>query len=419
MMPFELFVAYRYLKSKRKEGFISLITLISVGGVTIGVAALIIVLSVMNGFESEVRSRLIGINTHLKVRTFRTIEHDGMETYTAVEHILKDVPQIKAMSPYIDGRGLLMSKHENTAVIFRGIETETAVKVSSILDNVIYGELKLDEVAAPESDEDQRPLPGILLGLSVADRMAVSIGDKVSAASFSGMKNFMQMPRMKQFRVAGYFESGLYEIDNNMAFISIESAQQLFNMGTKVSGIEVKLDNYMHAKAVADTVRDKLGYPYRAETWFDLNQNLFRWMEIERWAAFLILSLIIMVAAFNIVSTMIMVTMEKIRDIGILKSMGATNLGIRRIFTYEGLFVGILGTILGNVFGYGLCWLQYTYKFLALPGDVYFINWLPILMKWQDFIMISAASVLITYIAAIYPAVKAAKHDPVESIRYE
>ena len=416
-MPFEFFVAYRYLKSRRKVGFISIITLISIAGVAIGVAALIIVLSVMNGFESEVRSRFIGINTHLKVRTFH---HQGMESPELVEKMIGDIPQIRAMSPYIDNRGLILSQsRNNTGIILRGIDPKTATKVSSILDNIIYGELYLgDNVPPPEDEENGKPLPGIVLGYTLADRLMVSLGDKVTVASFVGITNFLQPPKMKQFRVAGYFESGLHEIDYNLAFVSIKSAQELFNMENRVSGIEIKLDNYNHAEAVADTIRARLGYPYAAETWFDLNQNLFRWMEIERWAAFLILCLIIMVAAFNIVSTMIMVTMEKIKDIGVLKSMGATSLMVRRIFTYQGLIVGILGTLIGNIIGYGLCWLQYTYRFFSLPGDVYFINWLPILMRWQDFTMISIASILLTYLAAIYPAINASKQDPVESIRY-
>ncbi|HPM60572.1 MAG TPA: ABC transporter permease, partial [bacterium] len=228
-----------------------------------------------------------------------------------------------------------------------------------------------------------------------------------------------QMPQMMQFRVTGYFQTGLFEIDDNFAYISIESAQRLFHMGDKVNGLEIRLDDYEKAEIVAKRITDQLGYPYRVVTWQDMNPNLFAWMKIEKWAAFVILSLIIMVAAFNIISTLIMMTMEKTKEIGILKSMGATTGSIRRIFTFEGLFVGVVGTILGNLVGYGLCWAQQSYKLFALPSDVYIISWLPVLMKWGDFFAISIAAVLITFLASVYPAAHAAKLDPVEALRYE
>ncbi|HQG44130.1 MAG TPA: ABC transporter permease, partial [bacterium] len=290
-----------------------------------------------------------------------------------------------------------------------------AVKVTDIGKNINYGALQLGPVTA----ENEAALPGVLLGFNLADKLVVTLGDKITIASFANVTQFGQMPQMMQFRVSGYFQTGLFEIDDNFAYISIESAQKLFRMGDKVSGLEVKLDDYEKAETVAKRITNKLGYPYRVVTWQDMNPNLFAWMKIEKWAAFLILSLIIMVAAFNIISTLIMMTMEKTKEIGILKSMGATTGSIRRIFTFEGLFVGISGTLLGNLVGYGLCWAQQTYKLFALPSDVYIISWLPVLMKWSDFVMISVAAVLITFAASVYPAAHAAKLDPVEALRYE
>jgi len=411
-MSYELFIALRYLKSKRKTGFISLITYISVAGVVIGVAALIIVLSVMNGFESEVRSRFIGVDAHVKVRTFH---HKGLANYQSVMKQIENIPHIKAMSPYIANKGLILSKEETTGLLIRGIDQKSAINISDLGKNINFGKLEL----GPVKTESGRELPGIVLGFHLADRLAVTLGDKVTLASFAGVKRFGQMPNMAQFIVTGYFETGLYEFDDNLVYISLSSAQKLFQMGDNISGIGLRLDNYEHAGVVADEIRNRLGYPYAVETWFDLNKNLFAWMQIEKWAAFIILSLIIMVAAFNIVSTLIMVTMEKTKDIGILKSMGATSASIRRIFTFEGLFVGVVGTAIGSVIGYGLCWAQLKYKFFALPMDVYIINWLPIQMKWTDFTMITVASIFITFIASVYPAHKAAKLDPVAAIRYE
>lgn len=411
-MSYELFIALRYLKSKRKTGFISLITYISIAGVMIGVAALIIVLSVMNGFETEVRSRFIGVDAHLHVRTF----HDrGVENWPALEREIGPQPEIQAISPYIFNKGLVKSREATTGILVRGIDPESAVKVTDIGKNINYGALQL----GPVEKEDEPTLPGIVLGFNLADKLVVTLGDRLTIASFANVTQFGQMPQMMQFRVTGYFQTGLFEIDDNFAYISIESAQKLFQMGDKVSGLEIRLDDYEKAGAVAAKINNRLGYPYRVITWQDMNPNLFAWMKIEKWAAFVILSLIIMVAAFNIISTLIMVTMEKTKEIGILKSMGATNASIRRIFTIEGLFVGIVGTVLGNFVGYGLCWAQHTYKLFALPSDVYIISWLPVLMKWSDFFMISAAAILITFAASVYPAAHAAKLDPVESLRYE
>ncbi len=411
-MSYELFIALRYLKSKRRTGFISLISYISVAGVMIGVAALIIVLSVMNGFESEVRSRFIGVDAHVKVRTFND---RGIEDPEAIMERIKGTPHVTAMTPYVHKKGLIRSKSETTGVIIRGIDPATVESVTEVKNSINYGTLDVGLTTV----EDGRQLPGIVLGFNLADRLMVSVGDKVILASFEDVTRVNQMPQMMQFVVTGYFSTGLFEFDDNMAYISNEAAQKLFRMGSKVSGIGIRLDHYQNAPIVEKLLTDKLGYPYRVLTWFDLNQNLFAWMKIEKWAAFIILSLIIMVAAFNIVSTMIMVTMEKTREIGVLKALGATSRSIRRIFTFEGLLVGVIGTVIGCIVGYALCWAQYRWRFFSLPNDVYIIDWLPIAMKWTDFVMVATAAVLITYLAAVYPAARAAKLDPVSAIRYE
>ncbi len=411
-MSYEFFIATRYLKSKRKTGFISLITYISILGVIIGVAALIIVLSVMNGFESEVRTRFIGVSAHVQVST---IHDQGLgDAADMIQQLLK-VPHVHAASPYIENKALIMSREASTGLLIRGIEAESAVKVNDIGKSINFGKLELGLI----EHDGERPLPGIVLGYNLADRLMVTLGDVVTVASFTGIRHVLQTPHMVQFRVAGYFETGLYEFDDNLAYISVESAQRLFQMGTKVTGIELRLDHYQNAHAVAKEINVRFPPPYRTQTWFDKNQNLFAWMEIEKWAAFLVLSLIIMVAAFNIASTLIMVTMEKTKEIGILKSMGATSGSIRRIFTFEGLVVGAVGTILGCAIGYAVCWAQVTYRFFALPSDIYIINWLPVIMKWSDFVLISLAAIGISFIASVYPAHKAAKLDAVLAIRYE
>ncbi|MGH7492290.1 MAG: lipoprotein-releasing ABC transporter permease subunit [bacterium] len=415
-MPYELFVARRYLRSKREVKFISLITYISIAGVAIGTAALVIVLSVMNGFESEVRSRIIGFDAHLKIKTF----HDqGLQDFQGVLDKIKDVPHILAYAPYIHDKALILAqgKDRKEGVIIKAIDPETEGNVTDVVKNINYGTLNLGLI----EKEGERPLPGILLGYALADRLMAGLGDKVTLLSAAGMNmsGFGGMPNALQFRVAGYFETGLYEYDNNVAFIGIPEAQRLFEMGNRVTGIQLKLEDMHQADAVAKVIEDRLKYPFTTQTWFAVNKNLFSWMQFEKWIAFIILSLIIIVAAFNIVSTLIMVVLEKTKEIGILKSMGSTNRSVMRIFMFQGLVGGVLGTAIGLSLGFALCWAQLKYKFFSLPADVYIISALPVIIRPLDFVTVGMAAILISFLATIYPAYRAARLDPVQAIRYE
>lgn len=415
-MSYEYFVAKRYFQSKRRTGFISLINYFSIAGVMIGVAALIIVLSVMNGFETEVRSRIIGFDAHIR---FRSFHYKGVDNYQEFVNRLKNFDHVSALSPYIQERAMILNEDNRDLILVKGINPETAVNVSDVGTNIVWGELNLDTVRV----EDEQPLPGIVLGKSLALNLDVQLNDKVHLASFVNTQNIsmQQMPLVKGFRVTGFFETGLYDYDRNFGYVSIETAQQLFKLGTKVSGIEIMLDK-MNLEIVSNAAKqmsDTFGYPYLAETWIERNKNLFSWMQIEKWAAFIILSLIIMVAAFNIISTLIMVVMEKKREIGILKSIGASSKSIMRIFVYQGVISGLVGTLLGCIIGFVLCWSQLTYQWFSLPSDIYFINALPIEMKIFDFVMIGFAGIMLCLLATLYPSWKAASLDPVQAIRYE
>ena len=412
-MAYEFFIAKRYLRSKRKTGFISLITYISMMGVMIGVAALIVVLSIMNGFESEVRSRIIGFGAHIRLRTFH---NEGLEGYKKIVKQIENINHIIGISPYIDEKGLIISKNRRSGVVIKGVDPNTIGQVSDIENDVIYGTFDIGEVKT----DGQKPYPGIVLGRYLADKLGVGLGDHVQILSPMGLSPLIsKIPHLRTFKVTGYFESGLFEFDDVFAYIAIKEAQLLFEMKKKVSGLEIKLDDLNFADNVSNKIDDLLGYPHTTVTWFEMNKNLFSWMQIEKWSAFVILSLIIIVAAFNIVSTLIMIVLEKTKEIGILKSMGATSNSIMKIFMFEGLFGGTIGIVLGCVIGFALCWSQLKYQYFSLPSEVYIISALPVLMKVMDFVFITLAAILLCFLATIYPAWKAAKLEPVEAIRYE
>lgn len=414
-LPYEFFIARRYLKARSKTGFINLVTYISISGVAIGVAALIIVLSVMNGLEYEVRSRIIGFDAHIRLRRYH---FEDVTAYPEIMQTIEGVPHVIGMSPYIDEKGILRKKgsgNYSDGIMLRGADSKSIHEVSDITDNIVYGSFEL----GPVPQEEGNDIAGIVVGRYLADRLFLDIGDTVILFNITDISSMFQLPDVRPFIVTGYFETGMYEYDNTFAYISIEAAQDLFRMGDAVSGIEIRLDDLYKANTVVEDIDNRLGFPYFAETWFDMRRNLFHWIQLEKWAMFIILCLIVLVAAFNIISTLIMVVMDKTREIGILKSMGATSRSIRNIFLYESVVVGIIGTVIGFGIGYALCWAQIKYHFFSIPGDIYFVNTLPVKMQILDFSLIGTASMLICLLAGVYPAKRASDLIPVEAIRYE
>ncbi len=411
MASFEYFIARRYLGAKRKTGFISIITYVSIAGIMIGVTALILVLSVMNGFEQEVRSRLIGADAHVRIRKYF---NKPIEKPDSVLNIIRSHKEVVGASPAINEQAMIKSSSYQRPAGIKAIDKNTADEVTEITANIVSGELDFSEKMI-----EGRKLPGIVLGRYLADGLlAMGIGDIVSVWSMPKEGGFFTQPRIMQFYVAGLVEFGYYEYDKVFAYVSIEDAQKLFGMDG-VTWIEIKLNDYEKAGEVGNAIAEQLGYPYVALSWFEMHRSLFSWMEIEKWGAFVILSLIIMVAAFNIISSLVMVVMDKTREIGILKSMGATSASIMKIFLFEGLLVGIIGTVLGCAIGYGVAWLQLEYHLISLPSDVYLIDALPVKLRLLDFISIGSISMALSLVASVYPAYKASRLIPVEAIRYE
>lgn len=409
-MSFEFFIAKRYLKSKRKTKFVSVITLISIGGVLIGVTALDFILSMMNGFEKEVRSRIIGTTAHISV--FATY-NEGIDNYEQLISQIKESKHVVDVAPFIYYKAAIASKSGSDGILVRGIKPEKEILVTDLQRNLKIGSLELEA----EGDEP----PGILLGATLADRLGVELGDPVVLFSLKegSLTSGWSTPKATKLKVRGIFETGMYEYDASLVYISLSTAQKLFNMGNRITGLQIKLDDLYQAEKVARELENKLGVHYYALDWMHMHKNLFSWMTLEKYAMFIVLSLIVAVAAFNIISTLIMVVIEKRKDIGILKSMGSTNFSIMKIFMFEGLVVGAVGIILGSGFGYLLCWIQKTFNLISLPAEIYFINSLPVEMRPLDFILVAFAAMVLTFLATVYPARRASQLSPVEAIRYE
>jgi lipoprotein-releasing system permease protein len=414
-MSYEMFIGLRYLRAKRKQTFVSLITLISIAGVMVGVTALIVVIAVMNGFKEDLRDKILGVTSHVVISRF-----DGnISKYQEVRAKVEEVSGVNAATPFIYTQVMISSRKAMSGAVLRGIEPKTASKVINLPKNLRAG--SLEELEAENKPEGMRSTPGIILGNELARNIGASRGEPVTVISPLGrLTPLGRVPRSQTFRVAGIFDSGMYEYDSTIAYVSLWAAQRFLGIGDRVTGIEVRVDEIYEADRVAKAIGKALdGYPYWSRDWMRMNKNLFSALKLEKIVMFIILTLIILVAAFNIVGTLIMVVIEKTRDIAILKSMGATRRSIMKIFMIEGAVIGLVGTLLGLLGGYTLCKLLATYKFIELPSDVYYISTLPVQMNPLDVALIALAAIVITLAASVYPAWQASRFDPAEAIRYE
>jgi lipoprotein-releasing system permease protein len=408
-MRFEAFLAIRYLKAKRKQAFISVITVISVVGVMMGVTALIVVLSVMNGFREDLMGKILGVNSPLVVLSYE----GAFPNYDRVAKEMRSVEGVVATTPFIYSQVMVSGQGSVSGAVLRGIDTSTAGKVIAIDRMIKRGSLK-------SLDTLHDGLPGIIMGKELAKMLAVQPGDTVTVVSPMGkLTPVGRVPQSRRFMVTATFDSGMYEYDATMVYISLKEAQDFIGLDDRVTGVEAKVADIYKADQVSAAVTKKLGYPYWAKDWKQMNRSLVSALKLEKMAMFVILIMIVLVGALNIISTLVMVVMEKNKDVAILRAMGATQKSVMTVFMLQGLLVGVVGTLTGLGAGLGLCELLAKYKFIELPSDVYYISTLPVRVEMWDVVLVIAAAMVISFLATIYPSWHASRLNPVESLRYE
>jgi len=416
-MKYEWFIGLRYLKARRQETFISLITVISILGVMIGVMTLNIVMAVMTGFEETLRDRLLGINAHIALIK----SGDQLRDYEKLVDQVRRESGVVAASPSIYGQVMLTAGPRVAGVVVRGVDPDRVNGVIDIQKYMTAGSLQnLKQPQSLRVDDRTVLLPGLIVGSRLASQLGVFPGSPLQVVSPLGSPTAIGViPKVRRFIVVGIFKTDMSEIDSTLVFMNLKDAQKFFELEAAATNIEIRVKDVYQARQIADDIQRQLGFPYFAEDWSRLWPNLFSALRLEKTVYFLVLLLMVLVGAFNIVSTLIMVVMEKRKDIAILQSMGATRESIRRIFLFKGCVIGVVGTTLGVLLGLAVCLLIQKYRFIELPKDVFLISTVPVRIYLSNYLLVAFASLLVCLLASIYPARQAAKLDPVEIIRYE
>lgn len=432
-MGFERFIASRYLMSRRKQTIISVISLMSVLGVAIGVAALVVVMGVYNGFTSDIRDKILGANAHVTLLSadpaiFDPVDRPenaagteeesaeaGTEQASPLASVLAEVqavPGVKAATPYIYTEVLLSTPRGATGLVVRGVDPLQAGTALQLLRDMPAGDAR---------DLAREGVPGIVIGKNLAARFGLTVGSRVNLLSPMGQRSAAGFtPKIRSFRVVGMFSSGMTDYDSRLAYISLDAARELLGLPEgRVSGIEAFCEDPYQAREIAATIQKQLGPPFYAQNWMDLNASLFAALQLERIGMFIVLAMVILVGSFSIITSLVMLVMEKTRDIAILMSMGATAGAIRRIFMLQGLIIGVVGTGIGYVLGLGLAWLLKKYQFIDLPPGVYTMDKLPMLIDVSDTLLIGVVAMIMCFLATIYPSRQAARLKPAEALRYE
>jgi lipoprotein-releasing system permease protein len=420
-MRWEMTISLRYLRARRREMFVSLIALIAGLGVAIGVMTLCIVMAVMAGFEEDLRDRILGFNPHIVV-----LSHGGpFADYGQVVAKVRETDGVAAAAPFVYSQIMVTTPTSVSGAVVRGVEPARLNDVINVAGHVREGSASgLGEPMAVKTvvdgEEKTVEVNQAIIGYELADLLGVGVGDWINLMSPIGSATALGfVPRVKRFAVGGLFDSGMFDYDSTIVFLAMADAQRFLEMGPKATGIEVRVDDPEKANQVAREIEVRAGYPHFARDWMEVNRNIFAAFQLQNFVQFIVLLLIVVVAAFNIAATLIMIVMEKRKDVAILKSMGATNVAIGAIFVFKGAVIGLLGTLLGLAGGFGGSLLLQRYHFIDLPKDVFYVSTVPVRIHPEHFAAVAVASFLICVLATIYPARQAARLAPVEVIRYE
>ncbi|MEO0072202.1 MAG: ABC transporter permease [candidate division WOR-3 bacterium] len=404
VMSSELFIATRYLKSRHRN-FFSAGSLITIGGIFIGVFAIIVVMSVMNGFHKELKTRILGFTPHIMIMRY---DYQPIADFDSLLKEVVKVPYIQYAEPFVLTKTIIRKDNISDGVVVRGIEESTGCNIINLPKDLVSGSLDLSEEK-------------IILGVDLARSIDATVGDRVTlVAPFAGeLTPVGFIPKLKEFIVGGIFDAGMYDYNTSFVYLGIKSLQDFLDMKNKVSGIEIKLTDLNKTDYVTKELRRKISYPYRILDWKTMNRNVFTALRLEKVVTFIVLILIILVAAFGILGLLITMVIKKTKEIGILNALGVKKKGILKIFILTGSLMGIIGTTFGVLIGILVSWLLDKYRLVNLPGDVFFIKNLPVEISYTDIILVATSAILISFLATIYPAYKAANLTPVEAIRNE
>lgn len=409
-MRFETFIAARYLFALRKQSFISVISLFAVCGVAIGVGALIVVIGVMNGFSTDLRDKILGVNAHILVTSLR----GGIGDYNELAAEAMQVPGVTGVTPFVYSEVMLSTRTGVKGVVLRGIDPDTSGSVLSLSKDMVSGDIG--------QLKDNGDFPGIIIGSELAKRLGLTEGSFVNLLSPSGQSSAAGFtPKVRRFTVAGIFRTGMFEYDSSLGYVSIPAARQLLGFkGDVVSGLEISVDDVYNVKQITSDLRDRVSsFTVYVRNWQEMNANLFAALELEKTAMFIILAMIVLVGSFSIVTTLVMLVIQKTKDIAVLMSLGADKGSIRNIFMLQGTFIGLAGTLFGFLIGVPVSLLLKKYQFIKLPSNVYPVDYLPVRLEALDLLTIGAAAFLLCFVATIYPARRAAGLSPSEALRYE